>query len=343
MPSPVPTPVAAAIGLVPAVLDGVRRLPGRAVQLPILAVSSALAGLDHARREYDDLALRGERLLARLRGASFDELEDRVEDRLQGTPFAKPYDVVEDALEDAGETVARVATTARARVAGGTRRTASTVSDLSEKAAQRAEQAADTTEQVAEKVAAKAPTATPKKAAPKKKAPAAEGTTPDEQPKGEATPKAPTGAPDVPVETAATAEVVETVEQVVEQSTAPTVTDHDALPLPDYDHMTLGSLRGRLRSLTVEELVQVRDYEKAHASRLPVVTMLDNRIAKLASDATASPSGGDPAAVAAPEKARPRAKGGSKVTPASAGGAPNPPANPAQPRTGGLGMDHSGS
>jgi hypothetical protein len=103
--------------------------------------------------------------------------------------------------------------------------------------------------------------------------------------------------------------------------------------------MTLGSLRGRLRSLSTEQLVQVRDYEKAHANRLPVVTMLDNRIAKLATEPGATPSGGDPAAVAAPEKKAP-ARGGSKVTPATGGPAQNPPSqgvptNPAQPRTAG--------
>nr|MDQ3610130.1 hypothetical protein [Actinomycetota bacterium] len=65
MPTSVPTPVAAALGVVPTVLDGVRRLPGKAVQLPIFAVSSALTGLDSARREYVALAERGERLLSR--------------------------------------------------------------------------------------------------------------------------------------------------------------------------------------------------------------------------------------------------------------------------------------
>ena len=39
-----PTPVAAVLGIVPAVLDGVRRLPGRAVQLPVIAVSKARIG-----------------------------------------------------------------------------------------------------------------------------------------------------------------------------------------------------------------------------------------------------------------------------------------------------------
>lgn len=53
------------------------------------------------------------------------------------------------------------------------------------------------------------------------------------------------------------------------------------LPLADFDHITVPQLRGRLRRLTVVELVQLRDYESAHGSRLPVLTLLDNRIAKL--------------------------------------------------------------
>src|SRR3954470_7234171 len=104
MPTPVPKNVAAAIGLVPAVLSGVRRLPGKAVQLPVMAVGTALNGLDVARREYDDLADRGEKLIARLRGTSFDEVEDRVEDSLSGTPVAALYDRAEDALERVFET-----------------------------------------------------------------------------------------------------------------------------------------------------------------------------------------------------------------------------------------------
>jgi hypothetical protein len=56
------------------------------------------------------------------------------------------------------------------------------------------------------------------------------------------------------------------------------------LPLPDFDHQTVPQLRGRLRSLTVPELVQLRDYEQAHGRRLPVLTLLDNRIAKLAEE-----------------------------------------------------------
>lgn len=56
---------------------------------------------------------------------------------------------------------------------------------------------------------------------------------------------------------------------------------HSDLPLPDFDHQTVPQLRGRLRTLGLPELVQLRDYEQAHGHRLPVLTLLDNRIAKL--------------------------------------------------------------
>ena len=56
---------------------------------------------------------------------------------------------------------------------------------------------------------------------------------------------------------------------------------HSELPLPDYDHLTLPSLRARLARLDIVSLMQIRDYEKAHANRLPVITMLENRIAKV--------------------------------------------------------------
>jgi hypothetical protein len=57
--------------------------------------------------------------------------------------------------------------------------------------------------------------------------------------------------------------------------------DSADLPLADFDHQTVPQLRGRLRTLTLPELMQLRDYEQAHGRRLPVLTLLDNRIAKL--------------------------------------------------------------
>ena len=416
MPSSIPTPVAAAIGVVPTVLDGVRRLPGKAISLPVYALSGALSTLDRTRREYDNLAERGERLIARLRGVSFDEVEDRVEDALQGTPLAQPYDALEDALEDATDNVTALVRNApnavrsapsRLRSAAGTAsastgraldRAADSVEDLSAAAAGEVQDKAgdageaassaapavastvdtvahtvsDAVETVADTVSSAAGTAadtasnavgtaadtasdvagtaadtaadaaqtadnaaqTAADTAGNAAQTAAEPDVPAaEAPKGAPTPKA-TEPDSTRIDTAATTDVVETVERVSARIGG-TVLDHDQLPLPDYDHLTLGSLRGRMRSLDVPQLVQLRDYEKAHANRLPIVTMLDNRIAKLATDLTAPLSGSKPTDPV-PAKAR-GGKRGSKVDASTSGPKQNPPSqgvptNPAQPR-----------
>jgi hypothetical protein len=70
-------------------------------------------------------------------------------------------------------------------------------------------------------------------------------------------------------------------EPIVLDATPGATLAHDDLPLADYDHLTLGSLRARLPKLDLVALVQIRDYERTHANRLPVLTMLDNRIAKV--------------------------------------------------------------
>jgi len=75
------------------------------------------------------------------------------------------------------------------------------------------------------------------------------------------------------------------VEQVVDQLAIPEPESRDELPIPDFDNITLGSLRARLRNLSVEQLVMLREWEQAHAHRLPVLTALDNRIAKVSAEA----------------------------------------------------------
>jgi hypothetical protein len=213
MATPVPKNVAAIIGLVPTVIAGARRLPAKAVQLPVLALGTALSGLETARREYGELADRGEKLIAQLRGTSIDALENTV-DSVLGTSTVNAKEAVQ-----AGEELARDRTEANEAV--------------------------------------------------QQTLPVAEPT------------PAPTAAP-ARVDSAAAPEVIEQVEKIAGNVDAPLITDHDDLPLPDYDHMTLGTLRGRLRSLDMQQLVQLRDYEKSKADRLPVITLLDNRIAKLA-------------------------------------------------------------
>ncbi len=115
-------------------------------------------------------------------------------------------------------------------------------------------------------------------------------------------------------------------------TTQPEIT-HDALPLPDYDHLPIGGLTSRIRTLDVDGVQTVLAYEKAHANRLQVVTVLENRLTALREGA--EPSGGSPEAFA-PE-APVGTAGGSQVSEATTGPPVNPPSqgdptNPAQPR-----------
>jgi hypothetical protein len=105
------------------------------------------------------------------------------------------------------------------------------------------------------------------------------------------------------------------------------------LPMPDYDHLPVGSLTSRIRALSAEDLTTLLDYERGHANRIQVVSAMESRLSALKNGA--QPSGGDPAAVGA--DAPPAAAGGSQVSEATSGPPVNPPSqgdptNPSQPR-----------
>jgi len=58
-----------------------------------------------------------------------------------------------------------------------------------------------------------------------------------------------------------------------------------APPLPNYDELSVASLRARLRNLDVAQVRQYADYERAHAARADVLAMFERRIAKLEAEA----------------------------------------------------------
>jgi hypothetical protein len=106
------------------------------------------------------------------------------------------------------------------------------------------------------------------------------------------------------------------------------------LPIPDFDHLPLGDVASRIRSLTLEEVNALVDFELKHGSRVPVLQLLGARRDELA--AGAEPTGGDPGAFD-PQRPPPPS-GQSAVGPATTGPKINPPSqgdptNPAQPRT----------
>jgi hypothetical protein len=108
---------------------------------------------------------------------------------------------------------------------------------------------------------------------------------------------------------------------------------HEHLPLPDFDHLPVGSLAGRIRALGAEQLEELLAYEQEHSRRLHVVQVLQARLDEVRS--------GAPLSSGSPEAARPESdtatQGQQAASPDTAGPPVNPPShgvptNRAQPR-----------
>jgi len=99
-----------------------------------------------------------------------------------------------------------------------------------------------------------------------------------EPPKAE-TPAAKTKAP--AAKTARDAGVAGNVRVLASEGTTATTAAAPGLPLPNYDELSVASLRARLRNLTAAQVTELVTYEKVNADRPEVVAMFERRIAKL--------------------------------------------------------------
>jgi hypothetical protein len=68
--------------------------------------------------------------------------------------------------------------------------------------------------------------------------------------------------------------------------------DKQDLPLPDFDHIPLGTLPSRIAGLDEEGITALVEFERAHGNRVPVLTVLEGRLTQLHNGA--EPSGGVP-------------------------------------------------
>jgi hypothetical protein len=101
------------------------------------------------------------------------------------------------------------------------------------------------------------------------------GPTADTEPSADAEPSAVAESPADPADTAEPESVV-----LAEAGTGP---GPAALPVPNYDDLSVASLRARLRNLDSAQVRALLDYEKANAGRAAVLTMFERRIVKLES------------------------------------------------------------
>jgi hypothetical protein len=87
----------------------------------------------------------------------------------------------------------------------------------------------------------------------------------------------------VPAEPAAAAGPAVTPESAAAAGPAAAGPAQPGLPVPNYDDLSVASLRARLRNLDLSQVRVLLEYEKDHAGRAAVLTMFENRIAKLES------------------------------------------------------------
>ncbi len=90
---------------------------------------------------------------------------------------------------------------------------------------------------------------------------------------------APAAEPSLAAETSAAAEPAAAAEEGADPGLA--VIAQSALPFPNYDNLTIASLRARLRGLDRSQVQLLHDYESANAGRADVLTMFERRIVKL--------------------------------------------------------------
>jgi hypothetical protein len=84
-------------------------------------------------------------------------------------------------------------------------------------------------------------------------------------------------------ETSAAQETSAATETSVAPETTGDSAASSALPLANYDELSVASLRARLRNLSNDDLTQLMTYERAHQNRPEVAKMFQNRLIKMTS------------------------------------------------------------
>ncbi len=233
-------------GLVATTLEETRKLPTRVITFPMSAVSRGLQAGMRLQQNVAELAIKGDEFLApycdtaeeQPEWAHFDEDDEAPEPLLPDAPAR-----VEAARDDAGDS----STVAPSTVAPKAQTNGSAPSKPAPK-----KPAA--TKPAAKKAAAKKPAATAAEAEP----PAANAG------RFALYSSTPVGVADASPASRAADVADEDVPDVV--------------AVIDYQNLTLAQLRAKVRGLSVEELTEIRDFEKAGRNRTPFVTMIDNRI-----------------------------------------------------------------
>jgi hypothetical protein len=295
MSTPIPPPLRAAAGLAALAIDSARRAPQRLLGLPVLAISTALQASLKAQQTYAGLVARGDEVLSQLRGqqdapwARFDDepAGARPPSAFDAAPEPEPdlaHDIAAEDLSDAltaeaGEDAVLIEEVDRDLDPDSD----PDVLSLADAAELRAEQAEADTENVLgeteedEEAAADA-------------ALAESGVDvipfqPDRIGTERTNGRAPTTEPGADMPADGLALAADAASAGAAMAADSPLDGYLAVepPVAGYDDLSIPQLRGRLRSLTLEQIEALVAYERANQARPPYLTMLENRLTTLRS------------------------------------------------------------
>ncbi|GAA2051266.1 lipid droplet-associated protein [Williamsia deligens] len=266
-------------GLLVTAIEETRKLPTTAVTLPMTAVSTTVQVAMRLQQNIAELAIKGDDAL--------DSWFHRAEEQPSWATFDEdlPH---EDLRDDFGDEDPTTAVTSLSAVPDPTPAPAAEAPTApAEKAP-----AKKTSAEKAPPATAPAAKSAPAKKAPATKAPAAKSAATKAPAKKSApsTGDAPSGdGPAGPDADAITAKGRFALYSAAPDTVLRSEVDADPTPTPadapeiveflDYDSLTLAQLRAKIRSIDVDDLRTLVDYERSHRGRAPFATMLDNRIA----------------------------------------------------------------
>ncbi|MGJ0119262.1 lipid droplet-associated protein [Williamsia sp. MIQD14] len=263
-------------------IEETKKLPTTAVTLPMTAVSSTVQAAMRMQQNIAELAIKGDEVFDTLfhraeekpEWATFDD-DDAFMDPAPSRADRSPVDDgdeesddhrgSDDSSADAGATVTPISAAPGAATV--------TPADMPEHQAETVEptppvKKAPAKKVPAKKVAAKAPAkkAPAAKKTPAKKAPAAPASDDDSA----------TGKGRFALYSSAPETVLQS--DVESSPAAPAADAPEIVEFLDYDALTLAQLRAKIRSVDLDDLRALADYERGHRGRAPFQTMLDNRI-----------------------------------------------------------------
>lgn len=263
-----PYPARIAAGLIVTAIEETRKLPSLLITLPMTAISQTLQAGMRAQQNIAELAIKGDAALEML----FDKPTEQ--------PAWAVFDEDETPGPDADAHLAGDAPIESSRATATAAENESSENKSSENKS--SEKKSSATKSSATK-------STEKKSTEGEQPVAAASTTPAETEVDAEASDAELAAPPradagrFALYSSAPEEVVEKAEKKVTPAAPKPASSNGSAPeivvMIDYDSLTLAQLRARLRSVGVDDLTALVDYEKANRGRAPFITMLENRIA----------------------------------------------------------------